>query len=434
MMNRRNFNRSFLLTSAALCFRPTVIFAAESAGWTPTFEKSETFTERQLDWYTHGSDPAWGAKDPNQKDSFAVLHPKDGDAQGRPLYVVLHSAGHDVHSCLECTKSPGNHDIYHAPAEFYALYVDCRANMVDWWWGGLSAKEAVNDGNRAKAGFALSPCEKRVMATVAWTIHKYGIDPNRVYLCGNSMGGSGTLGLGLRHGDVFAAIKANVPAGVLHAASRMAFRDENGDEIPYEKVPFDQIPEPPVCIDYSAPNDGWSAQHEILFDGMKRCKYPLMAYWGNFGHANNTAQICQVNDLIESFPWTEIRKNAAYPVFTNAACDSKIPWPDREQAKDPGQVNAFFRWENVTDSAQKFEMDLWLIPSDELNSHVFTVPKETTADVSLRRLQAFKLAPNQTVRWKFGAVSGTAKTDQFGLLTLPKLKITDQKTRLVIVK
>ena len=134
-----------------------------------------------------------------------------------PLYVVLHSAGHDVHSCLACTTKVGNHDIYHSPQDFFALYLDCRANKGDWWWG-------INKYPGPEVG----PTEKRVIDTVKWVIKQYGIDENRVYLCGNSMGGSGTLGIGMRHGDVFAAIKANVPAEVKHVSSRMYFRREGG--------------------------------------------------------------------------------------------------------------------------------------------------------------------------------------------------------------
>ena len=115
-------------------------------------------------------------------------------------------------------KTIGNHDIYRAPDDHYALYVDCRKNKGDWWGGGIHLKDA---GLTAKnSGGDPMPVEKRVMDTVRWTITKYGIDPNRVYLCGNSMGGSGTLGIGLRNGDVFAAIKANVPAGIEHAEER----------------------------------------------------------------------------------------------------------------------------------------------------------------------------------------------------------------------
>ena len=97
----------------------------------------------------------------------------------------------------------------------------------------------------------VSPTEKRVIDTVKWVIKQYGIDENRVYLCGNSMGGSGTLGIGMRHGDIFAAIKANVPAGIEHVSNRMYF--------PPRTVPADvALPDPPIVIDYSAQNDGWS--------------------------------------------------------------------------------------------------------------------------------------------------------------------------------
>lgn len=78
------------------------------------------------------------------------------------------------------------------PGRFLCVYVDCRANKGDWWWGIEKYK-----------GPDISPPEKRVIDTVKWVIDTYGIDPNRVYLCGNSMGGSGTLGIGLRHGELF---------------------------------------------------------------------------------------------------------------------------------------------------------------------------------------------------------------------------------------
>ena len=72
----------------------------------------------------HGVRPDWGYAAP-QTDTFLVLHPKEATASSKtkiPLYVVLHSAGHDVHSCLACTTKVGNHDIYHAPPEFFAPF------------------------------------------------------------------------------------------------------------------------------------------------------------------------------------------------------------------------------------------------------------------------------------------------------------------------
>src|SRR5271165_7098455 len=169
----------------------------EEVSWPPLKQKESEFTGRKLEVFRHSSIKEWGYPEP-QQDTFLVLHPTETRAKA-PLYVVLHSAGHDVHSCLACTTKVGNHDIYHSPQDFFSLYLDCRANEGDWWWG-------INK----YPGPEVSPTDKRVIDTVKWVTKQYGIDENRVYLCGNSMGGSGTLGIGMRHGDVFAAIKANV--------------------------------------------------------------------------------------------------------------------------------------------------------------------------------------------------------------------------------
>jgi pimeloyl-ACP methyl ester carboxylesterase len=314
---------------------------------------------------------------------------------------------------LNCTTKPGNHDIYHAPPDFLALYLDCRANKGDWWWGVEKTK-----------GATVSPAEKRVIDTVKWVVSKYGVDENRVYLCGNSMGGSGALGIGMRHGDVFAAIKANVPAGVEHVSGRMYF--------PPKAVPADvTLPDPPIVVDYSAPNDGWSKAHDTFAKAMNERKYALYFYWGPFGHANNHAQILKVNDLINSFDWLTVRKNDSYPAFTNASTNDPLPWPDNMSDKKAGQVNAYFRWKNVTDTAEVAELSLFLVKPADLKTS-FTIPTEATADVTLRRLQKFRVASDSAVRWSFGTSNGEVKADATGCVTIPKLKITAEPTTLSV--
>ncbi len=376
---------------------------AGAVDWPPADAKSSDFNGRKLDTYQHGVQDAWGYAAP-QTDTFLVLHPK-APRDKAPLYVVLHSAGHDVHSCLNCTATVGNHDIYHAPEDFCALYLDCRANKADWWWGIEKYK-----------GPDLCPTERRVIDTVKWVVQKYGLDANRVYLCGNSMGGSGTLGIGLRHGDVFAAIKANVPARVEHASSRLYFP-------PQSPPPEVKLPDPPICIDYSGTNDSWSKDHDKFAAAMNERKYPLYMYWGPFGHANNHANILKVNDLINSFDWLSVKKNEAYPVFTSTSTNDVLPWPENLTDKKPGQINAFVRWKNISDTSAGVEMSLYLTKPAELKTS-FTVPSEATADVSLRRLQQFRIAPQQKVKWSFGSASGEMQADVNGLVTVPQLKIT----------
>jgi len=397
----------------ALClvWALTTAAFAQDASWPPEKPKESEFTGRKLETFQHGVKKEWGYAAP-QKDTFLVLHPKEAKASA-PLYVVLHSAGHDVNSCLACTAKVGNHDIYHSPQDFFALYVDCRANKGDWWW-------SINK----YPGPEVSPPELRVMDTVKWVMKQYGIDENRVYLCGNSMGGSGTLGIGMRHGDVFASIKANVPAEVKHVSSRMHF--------PPQTVPADvTLPDPPIVVDYSAQNDSWSRGHDGFIKAMNDRKYALFMYWGPFGHANNHENIMKVNDLINSFDWLSVKKNESYPVFTDASTNDPHPWPNQLMDKKSGQINAFFRWKNVRDTADTSETSLFLVKDLKTT---FTIPTESTADVSLRRLQMLKLAPGAKVRWTFGTSTGETTADATGLVTIPKLKITAEPTSLVVSK
>ena len=127
---------------------------------------------------------------------------------------------------------------------------------------------------------------------------------------------------------------------------------------------------------------------------MNERKYALFLYWGPFGHANNHAQIMKVNDLINSFDWLSVKKNEAYPVFTNASTNDPLPWPDQLADKKPGQINAFFRWKNLRDTPDAIEMSLFLVKPSELKT-TFTIPAEATADVSLRRLQKLQVGPGR---------------------------------------
>jgi len=97
-------------------------------------------------------------------------------------------------------------------------------------------------------------------------------------------------------------------------------------------------------------------------------------------------------------------------------------------------MNAFFRWQVRSDSANSLEMDLWIISNEELKSKIFQVPSRAKADVSPRRLQNLRFHPNQNVSWRFGSQSGTAKTDAQGLLTLRDLTLTNEKQTLKIWK
>ncbi|MFN0128104.1 MAG: hypothetical protein ACKV19_15620 [Verrucomicrobiales bacterium] len=121
--------------------------------------------------------------------------------------------------------------------------------------------------------------------------------------------------------------------------------------------------------------------------------------------------------------------NEACPVFTNASTNSHLPWPDDLKSTEAGQLNAFFRWKTLKDTPQELEMALSLVSSNDLKTK-FEIPGDASADVTLRRLQQFKLPPGASFRWHFGQTQGDGKSDPQGLVTVPGLKITSTPTTL----
>ena len=131
------------------------------------------------------------------------------------------------------------------------------------------------------------------------------------------------------------------------------------------------------------------------------------------------------------YPWLSIRKDQAYPAFTDASTDQKYPG---FQGKDPdqaGQLNAYFRWKTKTDELTRFEMELSLVDAKELSTKAktFAVPEKSVADVTPRRLQNFKVQADKSYTWRLleaGNVvqAGEVRPDSVGLLTLPRLPIT----------
>ena len=164
---------------------------------------------------------------------------------------------------------------------------------------------------------------------------------------------------------------------------------------------------------------------------MREQKFSLFGYWGPFGHANSDTLMLEKNDLIHSFDWLSVRKDQAYPVFTHAASDDRNPWENPETAAMPGQVNAFFRWKNVLDRPNQFSMKIFI--DTAINTRV-QIPAQTIADVTLRRIQKFRLSPGETITWTFGEQKGIAAADTHGILTLPELIITSSSKKLTLRK
>ena len=168
--------------------------------------------------FQHASNPSWGYALP-QTDVFYVVAPNETPSAGLPMRVILHSAGHTAKTALLDGLANPKYLQYQTDSGYYGIYLDCAGNSaVDWWWGWYNIKDDPDKETKYKA--ALCPTEKRITDTILWAIEHFKIDVNRIYLSGISMGGSGSLGFGLRRGDLFAAVSVAVPAGIDHAMWR----------------------------------------------------------------------------------------------------------------------------------------------------------------------------------------------------------------------
>jgi len=166
--------------------------------------------------HEHESRDEWGYETP-QTNWFNLVLTNTLVAKA-PLLVVLHCAGAAGNGDAQLPAACGPEDRnFYGNGSFYVLCLDCATNKNDWWWGYDEIGR-----NRDRYKDELCPLEKRVLATIEWVIRTRNVDRNRVYLNGCSMGGSGTLGIGLNHGDIFAAVSAVVPAGTGHMLHRMA--------------------------------------------------------------------------------------------------------------------------------------------------------------------------------------------------------------------
>jgi hypothetical protein len=444
--------------------------------WPPTLDTTSTITKtldgRPIEHYEHGQVAAWGYPAPvgdewafhpagedtaeKQNNNTFYLIPPKVPRDNAPLVVILHSANRTAYNYLSYDKlgikADGVSDpttvMTHVPDDFYALYLNSTNNE---WWGW----NAANQGPAFKAGRNEPGAgEKRVLDTIEWIVQQHHIDRNRIYLAGLSMGGCGTLGIGMPNGNIFAAIRADVPAGTNYASYRFAGTAGFGP-IPALDAPpaeFDAwkkraagvgLPDPPVICDFSSQEDGWANTQPALVYAAEYGHLPFVLTWGRFGHAAfgermfNETQ-CQVG---LAFPWLDIKKNEAYAVFTHGSCDGICPWIRSPVEYDiHGTLNAYFRWKSVEDTPTSFKMDLWIDhpkiagptasngqpPGDNI-----TMPDTATADVTPRRLQQFKVTPGASYAWQATSngqvvASGTVTPDVANLLTLPHVPLTTE--------
>ena len=349
--------------------------------------------------------------------------------QKMPLLVQVHEWGGDFARMEDITS--------YIPAqyEFVMLYFQFKPSMeneTNWWfgthWGGVCrmwAHEAVMEIVREVIRGSLINSQLGA-----------GIDLNRVYLFGHSIGGTGVWQLGTRNPDVFAAMHAH--SGFARFTPPVGpFENQFVNDIvggPSEGITIlDAIGTSYSARDYSN-LDWWLSNYrdsafetpfinitagtgdEIVLaaSGGDLMRPVLDSQKRGFYYHRHSGGHSDVNFVQMNWMWN-FRLNQSFLAFTNRSGygiepDQTVdPWVSGGYAS--GGINNLyeFGWDpdSIIDQSSQYRVQL---------------TGSGTADVTLRRLQAFKVTAGAAYNYWLDSKSGTGTTvtaDANGLLTIP---------------
>ncbi|MFB3902527.1 MAG: hypothetical protein ACE15E_03680 [Acidobacteriota bacterium] len=392
----------------------------------PTLVSQQIMEGRKVLRFDHECLREWGYQT-SRTEYFYVVEPQKLLPKA-PLLVILHSAGGDAQAELpKYLEKPW----FKSLACFYTLALNSGQGEDDWW-----GAHAIRD-HKSTYAKRLTPVESRVLATLQWVLANYPIDPDRVYLYGGSMGGSGGLGIAMPRGDLFAAIYIEIPAGFDHFYHRMGLPNPADSKISF--LPISRFPDPPVLVFAASHMDRWGEGLSGFLNMLGEQRLAAVFTWGPWGHSADPWKQPTLSRAAWEFPWQSVRRNEAYPAFTNSSTDGRWPGYMSSGPDQYGQINGYFRWCSVTDLPDSFAMELRLVQEGELDGPDSRLPAESTTDVTIRRFQRFVVEWGKIYAWRFEREGklvgcGTARADVDGLLTIPRLEICRRPSRLTLTR
>lgn len=142
------------------------------------------------------------------------------DDHPAPLVILLHGLGSNPQQVINYQGITT-----HAEAHGYIVAAPYGYNERGWYGsrgaGNVGAPApASTDGNTRRIGAAANNdpenlgelSELDVLNVLALVREEFNVDDQRIYLMGHSMGGGGTLYLGMKHSDIWAGLAPLAPA------------------------------------------------------------------------------------------------------------------------------------------------------------------------------------------------------------------------------
>lgn len=135
---------------------------------------------------------------------------KVSEDEPSPLIIALHGLGGDGNFLLRGKL------VDLAEEQGYIVAAPLGYNVSGWYGSPV----IVFGGQEVDPPNLTELSEQDVMNVLALMQATYNIDPDRTYLMGHSMGGAGTIFLGQKHTDTWAALAAIAPAAFMMQPDR----------------------------------------------------------------------------------------------------------------------------------------------------------------------------------------------------------------------
>jgi hypothetical protein len=374
-------------------------------------------------------------------------------AKGLPLHVVLHGsqstgggAGEygdyylyfgnrdmgyrdglpGVFSVSETRSPKGNHLVLRARD---ALEHPSGLRAMETYWLGYSC---VPFGATHQEPRFYPYTENQLVWMVRWVAERYGVDANRITMGGSSSGGVGSMNVGFRHPELFAAVYPSVAR--VRKVPPIAL---DGKRLPDPLLPdgktkyYDSVDGPKFAAEHPGdlPFLGWACgrrdgyatwqEHIDMVKAMTKARHGFAFAWNNGDHSGG-GKAMQL--ITKYYPAEKFARNRSYPAFANSSLDHPMGNGDPADGDLEGGINLGFDWKDLRDEASEWSVTL----TNDL------AKADMTVDVTPRRCQQFKPRPGTQVRWRSSTGGkGMLVVDRHGLVTAPRVTIAPGKgTRL----
>jgi hypothetical protein len=154
---------------------------------------------------------------------------------------------------------------------------------------------------------------------------------------------------------------------------------------------------------------GWGRGRGRFYSAMHKAGQPLVAHWAWGGRLQRPDKYTGL------WRGLDIRRNTPVPAFANCSLD--------QEGEGSGNTNLSFSWKDLRDTPEGFEVTILCRPC--------------TFDMTPRRLQRFRIKPDQALAWtatplpgrrgtKATPQSGQVRADSDGVVTLRGLTIPQE--------